>query len=158
MIPTHTLQKIASRAPTMTRIPPRPIPPRPVRSDAAISRLPLVAFTGLGTRYAPTACAPLDEPMEPRPVSARRKLRNAVDEQGDALASHAISEALRSQGKDATYAVTRLIDTGAQAAGDRRGDQRGPRSSRRTTCSSGRRLPWYEIHDDLPQHDERPPS
>ena len=28
MIPIHRLQKIASRAPTMTRIPPRPIPPR----------------------------------------------------------------------------------------------------------------------------------
>ena len=22
----------------------------------------------------------------------------------------------------------------------------------------GSKAPWYEIHDDLPQHDERPPS
>ena len=31
--------------------------------SAAISRLPLVAFTGLGTRYTATACVPLDEPF-----------------------------------------------------------------------------------------------
>jgi hypothetical protein len=60
----------------MTRIPPRPIPPRlpPVLSDVAIVRLPLVAFTEIGTRYAATPCAPLDESFPlPRGVLVQQR-------------------------------------------------------------------------------------
>jgi hypothetical protein len=50
----------------------------------------------------------------PPAKTARQKLASAVDQSADALASHAVDQALSATGKDAVGAVTSLLDASEQ--------------------------------------------